>query len=188
MRSLSAMTKDTKRYCRIQIGYFLKKLCKRFTTEELARFVPGDDEVTHRRLKRYVNKCVVIRVKSKMKRRKPKAPTRNWLQIWSKRATRKLRSKWLWYYDFNESLFNSRFSRIDDILADSDSDFPEDMETEDGVATAKLGKTKSSQSPSNRAALIFVRMPTKLLIWQISSPLAMFWVSQIYNFKLICLV
>lgn len=52
MRSLSAMTKDTKRYCRIQIGYFLKKLCKRFTTEELARFVPGDDEVTHRRLKK----------------------------------------------------------------------------------------------------------------------------------------
>lgn len=52
MRSLSAMTKDTKRYCRIQIGYLLKKLCKRFTTEELARFVPGDDEVTHRRIKK----------------------------------------------------------------------------------------------------------------------------------------
>lgn len=52
MRSLSAMTKDAKRYCRIQIGYLLKKLCKRFPTEELARIVPGDDEVTHRRLKK----------------------------------------------------------------------------------------------------------------------------------------
>lgn len=52
MKSLSAMVKDTKRYCRIQIGYLLKKLCKRFTAEELIRFVPGDDEVTHRRLKK----------------------------------------------------------------------------------------------------------------------------------------
>lgn len=52
MKSLSAMAKDTKRYCRIQIGYLLKKLCKRFTAEELIRFVPGDDEVTHRRLKK----------------------------------------------------------------------------------------------------------------------------------------
>lgn len=52
MKSLSAMVKDTKRYCRIQVGYLLKKLCKRFTAEELIRFVPGDDEVTHRRLKK----------------------------------------------------------------------------------------------------------------------------------------
>lgn len=52
MKALSAMVKDTKRYCRIQIGYLLKKLCKRFTAEELIRFVPGDDEVTHRRLKK----------------------------------------------------------------------------------------------------------------------------------------
>lgn len=46
------MVKDTKRYCRIQIGYLLKKLCKRFTAEELIKFVPGDDEVTHRRLRK----------------------------------------------------------------------------------------------------------------------------------------
>lgn len=52
MKSLSAMAKDTKRYCRIQIGYLLKKLCKRFTAEELIKFVPGDDEVTHKRLKK----------------------------------------------------------------------------------------------------------------------------------------
>lgn len=52
MKSLSAMVKDTKRYCRIQIGYLLKKLCKRFTAEELIKFVPGDDEVTHRRLRK----------------------------------------------------------------------------------------------------------------------------------------
>ena len=52
MRALSAMTKDTKHYCRIQIGYFLRKLCKRFSSEELASFVPGDDGITHRRLKK----------------------------------------------------------------------------------------------------------------------------------------
>ena len=52
MRSLSAMVPDTKRYCRIQIGYLLKKLCKRFTADELIKYVPGNDELTNRRLKK----------------------------------------------------------------------------------------------------------------------------------------
>lgn len=52
MKSISAMVKDTKRYCRLQIGYLLKKLCKRFAAEDLVKFVPGDDEVTHRRIKK----------------------------------------------------------------------------------------------------------------------------------------
>lgn len=51
VRSLSAMVPDTKRYCRIYIGFILKKLCKRFTAEEIIKFVPGNDEVTHKKLK-----------------------------------------------------------------------------------------------------------------------------------------
>lgn len=52
MKSLSAMMPDTKKHCRIQIGYLFKKLCKRFTATELIKFVPGNDELTHRRLKK----------------------------------------------------------------------------------------------------------------------------------------
>lgn len=52
VKSLSAMTKDTKCYCRKEIGYFLKKICKNFTTAEVVKYVPGDDAVTHKRLKK----------------------------------------------------------------------------------------------------------------------------------------
>lgn len=45
------MVPDTKRYCRIHLGFILKKLCKRFTAEEIIKFVPGNDEITHKKLK-----------------------------------------------------------------------------------------------------------------------------------------
>ncbi|KAH8272689.1 hypothetical protein KR026_004101 [Drosophila bipectinata] len=122
MRSLSAMTKDTKRYCRIQIGYFLKKLCKRFTTEELARFVPGDDEVTHRRLKK---------IRKQMRR-----------------DTRKKQNEEAQADSSDEELvggLEQKSYTIDDILADSDSDLPEDMDAEDesGAASAAAGKKRN---------------------------------------------
>lgn len=52
MKSICAMTKDTKCHCRKEIGYLLKKLCKNFTAEEVVKFVPGDDLVTHKRIKK----------------------------------------------------------------------------------------------------------------------------------------
>lgn len=58
----------------------------------------------------------------------------------------------LWYL-----LIKAQFTlcRIDDILADSDSDLPEDMETEDGVATTKPGMSKSkSKSKQPRSTYI----------------------------------
>ncbi|ALC49496.1 CG2691 [Drosophila busckii] len=121
MRALSAMTKDTKRYCRIQIGYFLKKLCKRFSTDELARFVPGDDEVTHRRLKK---------IRKQMRR-----------------DTRKKQSEDAQADSSDEELVNGveqKSYTIDDILADSDSDsdLPEDMDTEDGAGKTRAVKSK----------------------------------------------
>ncbi|KAH8402804.1 hypothetical protein KR222_007551 [Zaprionus bogoriensis] len=120
MRTLSAMTKDTKRYCRIQIGYFLKKLCKRFTTEELARFVPGDDDITHRRLKK-------VRKQLRRDTRKRKNDDR---QTESSDD------------EFSGDMDQNTYT-IHDILAESDSDLPEDMETEqDSVGNAKRGSLR----------------------------------------------
>lgn len=51
VRSLSSMVPDTKRHGRIAIGMILKKLCKKFTAEEIIKLVPGDDEITHKKLK-----------------------------------------------------------------------------------------------------------------------------------------
>ncbi|EDW65473.1 RRP12-like protein [Drosophila virilis] len=133
MRSLSAMTKDTKRYCRIQIGYFLKKLCKRFTTEELARFVPGDDEVTHRRLKK---------IRKQMRR-----------------DTRKKQNEEAQAESSDDELvgdLEQKSYTIDDILADSDSDLPEDMETEEGGAAAK-NRTSKTKSKSKQARSTYIR-------------------------------
>lgn len=51
VKSLSAMVPDTKRVCRIHIGYIYRRLCKRFTAEEVIKLVPGNDEITHKKLK-----------------------------------------------------------------------------------------------------------------------------------------
>lgn len=51
VKSLSAMVPDTKRHCRLNLGYIYKQLCKRFTAEEIIKLVPGNDEVTHKKLK-----------------------------------------------------------------------------------------------------------------------------------------
>ncbi|EDX01601.1 RRP12-like protein [Drosophila yakuba] len=131
MRSLSAMTKDTKRYCRIQIGYFLKKLCKRFTTEELARFVPGDDEVTHRRLKK---------IRKQMRR-----------------DTRKKQSEEAQADSSDDELvggLEQKSYTIDDILADSDSDLPEDMDAEDEGGAAAAANKRSKKAKQQKSTYI----------------------------------
>lgn len=51
VKALSLMVPDTKRYCRIKLGFIYKKLCKRFTPEMIIGMVPGNDEGTHKRLK-----------------------------------------------------------------------------------------------------------------------------------------
>lgn len=52
IKSLSLMVPDTKRISRIQIGYVLTKLCKKFGADEIIKLVPGNDEVTHKRLRK----------------------------------------------------------------------------------------------------------------------------------------
>ncbi|XP_030379067.1 RRP12-like protein [Scaptodrosophila lebanonensis] len=131
MRSLSAMTKDTKRYCRIQIGYFLKKLCKRFSADELARFVPGDDDVTHRRLKK---------IRKQMRR-----------------DTRKKQSEEAASGDSSDEELvgglEQKSYTIDDILADSDSDLPDDLEADDDEPNA----SKKRGKPSKKTRSTYIR-------------------------------
>ncbi|XP_067614294.1 RRP12-like protein [Eurosta solidaginis] len=93
---MSAMAQDTKRVCRIQIGYLLKKTCISFTDEELIKFVPSYVEVTHRRLKK---------IRKQMRRENRK----------------QLNEK-----DKNDDEDSESPCSIDDILADSDSDLPEE--------------------------------------------------------------
>ncbi|XP_032582691.1 RRP12-like protein [Drosophila sechellia] len=129
MRSLSAMTKDTKRYCRLQIGYLLKKLCIRFSPGELASFVPGDDNVIHRRLK-------VIRKQTRRDLRQKQS-----LEAQEDSSDDELVSG-----------LREKSYTIDDMLADSDSDLSEDMDTNDEGAAAAAARTdrrkKSKQQNS----------------------------------------
>uniref|UniRef100_A0A0K8U887 RRP12-like protein n=2 Tax=Bactrocera latifrons TaxID=174628 RepID=A0A0K8U887_BACLA len=125
MKALSAMAKDTKRYCRIQIGYLLKKLCKRFTAEELIKFVPGDDEVTHRRLKK---------IRKQMRRE-----SRQQLNEKDKKDEEESEDEFV-------AGLEKKSVTIDDILADSDSDLPEDMHTDDDEADKAEKKSKKRAS------------------------------------------
>lgn len=51
MKAISLMADDCRRHSRQVMGYLMKKLCKRFTPEEIIKLVPGTDEVLHKRLK-----------------------------------------------------------------------------------------------------------------------------------------
>lgn len=51
VRAMSAMKPDTKRFFRKHLGFIYKRLCKRFTPEEIVKLVPGNDEITHKKLK-----------------------------------------------------------------------------------------------------------------------------------------
>lgn len=51
VKAMSAMKPDTKRFYRKQLRFAYTRLCKRFTAEEIVKLVPGNDEVTHKKLK-----------------------------------------------------------------------------------------------------------------------------------------
>ncbi|XP_052868998.1 RRP12-like protein [Anopheles cruzii] len=52
VKALSMMIPDAKRHSRLLVGYIYKKLCKRFGASEIIELVPGNDETTHKRLKK----------------------------------------------------------------------------------------------------------------------------------------
>jgi ribosomal RNA-processing protein 12 len=51
MKAISLMVPDTRRHCRLLLSYLLKKLCKKFTAEEIIKLVPGTDETLHKKLR-----------------------------------------------------------------------------------------------------------------------------------------
>lgn len=51
MKAITLMVDDCRRHSRQVLGYLLKKLCKRYTAEEIIKLVPGTDESLHKRLK-----------------------------------------------------------------------------------------------------------------------------------------
>lgn len=70
MKSLNLMIQDTRRHCRLILSYLLKKLCKKFTPEEIIKLVPGSDEVLHKKLrniKKETNRAKRNRLESKKK-------------------------------------------------------------------------------------------------------------------------
>lgn len=64
VKALSAMKPDTKRFYRKQLGFIYKRLCKRFTSDEIVRLVPGNDEITHKKLKN-IRKALARSVRQK---------------------------------------------------------------------------------------------------------------------------
>ncbi|XP_035894909.1 RRP12-like protein [Anopheles stephensi] len=116
VNSLSTMVPDTRRHCRLLLGYIWKKLCKRFGAQEVIQLVPGNDEETHKRLKK-IRKDLARAKRNKQERGGKNAPEEE---------------------DEEEPDFANELQKksltIDDILADSDSD--------SGVEDERKGRKK----------------------------------------------
>lgn len=110
VKSLSIMVPDTKRYCRLKLGFIYKKLCKKFTPEIIIGLVPGNDEGTHKRLKA---------LKKEMARKKR-------LRLESARKSNAGDVD----VDDEEEPMERKTQTIQEILADSDSD--SDFDEADG--------------------------------------------------------
>lgn len=52
VKTICKMVPDTKRFCRLPYGHLLKKLCQYYSAPEIIRLVPGNDLITHKRLKK----------------------------------------------------------------------------------------------------------------------------------------
>ncbi|XP_038118089.1 RRP12-like protein [Culex quinquefasciatus] len=135
-KAISMMNADTKRHCRQLVGYTLKRLCKRFGAEEIIKLVPGNDEVTHKRLKK-IRKEMARARRNKLEDQKRK----------KKGGAGGADSD----SDDEESELAGHLEKksltIDDILADSDSD--SDSGVEDERKAKKKMATYIKESPEN---------------------------------------
>ncbi|KAG5671610.1 hypothetical protein PVAND_001803 [Polypedilum vanderplanki] len=119
MKAITLMVDDCRRHSRQVLGYLLKKLCKRFTAEEIIKLVPGTDESLHKRLK-------VIKKQMARARRNQLNQMRN-------------KSKKNDEDDSDDELLNieKKTQTIDDILADSDSDMSDDETEKENTKSKK---------------------------------------------------
>uniref|UniRef100_A0A1B0D7S8 Uncharacterized protein n=1 Tax=Phlebotomus papatasi TaxID=29031 RepID=A0A1B0D7S8_PHLPP len=120
LKNLSTMVPDTKRYCRKQLGFLYRRLCRRFTAEAIIKLVPGNDEITHKRLKN---------IKKEQARKKRQEQDKNN----QKEDTDE---------EEENEILEKKIDTIDDVLADSDSDFDEDEVEEKPQRKSK--KTKDA--------------------------------------------
>lgn len=122
VRSLSAIAPDPKRFCRMNVGYLYRRLCKRFTAEEIIKLVPGDDEITHKKLKN------IRKELARLKRQK---------------AANAKSSSGEESDDDNANDEKPKTATIDDILADSDSDLENDIMMDADEQIEKRPKKKA---------------------------------------------
>ncbi|XP_055612832.1 RRP12-like protein [Uranotaenia lowii] len=133
VKALSKMVADTKRHCRLIVGYTLTRLCKRFGADEIVKLVPGNDETTHKRLKK-IRKDLARAKRNKLEDSKKKR----------KGADSDDDD------DVDDELaghLEKKSLTIDDILADSDSD--SDSGVEDEKKARKKMNTFIKESPDN---------------------------------------
>jgi ribosomal RNA-processing protein 12 len=72
MKSINLMLPDTRRHSRLLLSFLLKKLCKKFTPEEVIQHVPGNDEMLHKKLrniKKEINRAKRNRLESEKKKK-----------------------------------------------------------------------------------------------------------------------
>ncbi|XP_058454913.1 RRP12-like protein [Malaya genurostris] len=134
MKALSSMVPDTKRHCRLLIGYTLKRLAKRFGAEEIVKLVPGNDEVTHKRLKKIRKELARAKRNKLLEQQKQK----------KQGATNEDET------DEEDDLaghLEKKSLTIDDILADSESD--SDSGVEDEKKARRKMNTYIKESPDN---------------------------------------
>ncbi|CRL05121.1 CLUMA_CG017972, isoform A [Clunio marinus] len=73
IKAISLMVHDTRRHCRLILSFLMKKLCKKFTPEEIIKLVPGSDEALHKKLrniKKEINRAKRNRVENSKKKSK----------------------------------------------------------------------------------------------------------------------
>lgn len=118
------MTPDTKRFCRTQYGYVLKRLCKKFGAIEIAKLVPGNDEVTHKRIKK-IRK--LLNQERKNKNSKDDGDDNDDDEDDG--------------FEDDDNLEKKSYS-IDDILADSDSEIDDEEDAKHGRRNSQQPATK----------------------------------------------
>lgn len=119
VKSVSKMVPDTKRFCRLAYGRLLKKLCRYYSVQEIVRLVPGNDLVTHKRLKKI---------------RKELNKSKN-----SKNSTDNIDDS---SDDENEIDKKFKTITIDDVLKDSDSSDLNESDLEDEQTSKKKTEKK----------------------------------------------
>lgn len=133
VKSLSLMVPDTKRYCRIRMGFIYKKLCKKFTPEMIISLVPGNDEGTHKRLKA---------MKKEMARKKR-------LRLEAMRNGKTTDDD----MDEEGEGMEQKTQTLQEILADSDDSDSDFDETED----QRQSKAKASKRGSNKIQATYIK-------------------------------